>query len=738
MTAFGRILIWALGLCAAICEAANSGLVFTSAVDVDSHGEIAAIAADSAGNTYLTGWTKTAGLKTTPGVVQPQFPGGAADIFIVKLDAIGNVVFATFWGGGGNDSDQGLSIAVDPAGNLYVGGLSISNGTSTFPTTPGAAFRVGSPSGMDAFLVKLNPTATAVIYSTLVPGAGQVSAHIAVDQLGNAYFTGTTKGSGNSLSATAGAFQTSHAGVSDAVVAKIGPTGSLVYSTFVGGSAANAAGGIAVDSFGNAYISGQSDSMDFPVTAAAYLGPPASGRSAFVVKLNAQGSALMYSTFLGPADSASDIRVDSQGNAYVFGISSAGFPATPGTFQSSLASPWNPPLSNSPLPFLAKLNSAGTGLIYSVLFAGAARFDVDPAGNAYVAGLAGAHFPVTPGALQRCVAGDSTNIFNAQLNSTGQLVAASYLGGTGYDYPSGIAAGPDGSVYLAESVASTDFPGLEHADMQNVTLAVSKLYISDPGKTDLPCLTKAVQNGATFLNTPLAPGELVTLRGLDLGPVTGAPMQIDAGAHVSNQIDGTQVFFDGVPAPLLYVQSEQVNVQVPWELAGASSTQIQVEYQGKLSNMATAPMQDAAPAIFHWFPIPPASAGPPFQGAILNQDGTLNSPSNPAARGSIVSLFGTGGGVTAPGGITGGLTPLSPPALLTLPVAVQVNQYQAHVEYAGAAPTLISGVFQVNVRVPDEVAPGMAAVYLQIGGVGSTALPPFPNSNSSYVTMVVR
>lgn len=71
--------------------------MFTSAVDVDSHGEIAAIAADSAGNTYLTGWTKTAGLKTTPGVVQPQFPGGAADIFIVKLDAIGNVVFATFW-----------------------------------------------------------------------------------------------------------------------------------------------------------------------------------------------------------------------------------------------------------------------------------------------------------------------------------------------------------------------------------------------------------------------------------------------------------------------------------------------------------------------------------------------------------------------------------------------------------------------------------------------------------------
>jgi uncharacterized protein (TIGR03437 family) len=370
------------------------------------------------------------------------------------------------------------------------------------------------------------------------------------------------------------------------------------------------------------------------------------------------------------------------------------------------------------------------------LFAGASRFDFDPAGNAYVAGVVEPHFPVTHGALQRCVAGSRTNIFSAQLNPTGQLVAASYFGGTSYDYPTGIAAGPDGSVFFAESVTSTDLPGLQSAGVQGVTLAVSKLYISDPSKTDLPCLTKAVQNGASFENMPIAPGELVTLRGLDLGPAAGASMQIDSAGHVSNRIDGTQVFFNGTPAPLLYAQSEQINVQVPWELAGASSVEIRVESQGLLSNTATAPMKDAAPAIFHVFPNPPVFAGPPpFQGAILNQDGTINSSSNPAARGSIVSLFGTGGGVTAPGGITGGFAPLSPPTLLTLPVAVHINRYQAHVEYAGAAPTLISGVFQVNVRVPDAVAPGIAGVYLQIGGAGTT----FPTpDNASYVTMAVR
>jgi sugar lactone lactonase YvrE len=93
----GTALIWAFGLCATICQAANPGLVFSSALDFNSHGEIDGIAVDSAGNTYLTGWDRAATIKTTPGVVQPQFPGGSVDIFVVKLNAAGKVVFATYW-----------------------------------------------------------------------------------------------------------------------------------------------------------------------------------------------------------------------------------------------------------------------------------------------------------------------------------------------------------------------------------------------------------------------------------------------------------------------------------------------------------------------------------------------------------------------------------------------------------------------------------------------------------------
>jgi len=572
---------------------------------------------------------------------------------------------------------------------------------------------------MDGFVLKLNPTATAVIYSTLVPGAGLYTAAVAVDSSGNAYFTGNVEGSDNSITATQGVVQASHNGITNPVVVKFGPTGALQYATFLGNSGQNNAGGIAVDGSGNAYISGQSDSASFPVTPGAYAGAPNDILSAFVVKLNPQASGFVYSTFLGPADPVGRIRIDAQGNAYVLGVPGSVFPTTPTAFQSTLSSVWNPSF-NVELVFIAKLNSTGSNLIFSSLFDSASRFDVDPAGNVYLAGVAAAGFPVTQGAFQRCVAGPSTAIFTAQLNPSGQLAAASYIGGNGYDYPTGIAVGPGGSVYLATTVSSPDFPGLPNTPPPTLDLTVTNLLISNPNNPDLPCLTEAIQNGASFEPLPIAPGELVTLRGVDLGPTTPAVAQTSASGQVSDQLAGTQVLFNGIPAPVLYAQSAQINAQVPWELAGVTTAQVQVVYRDSFSNTATISVQNAAPALFHI--ISPSSLNPLFQGAILNQDGTVNSPSNPAAQGSVVSVFGTGGGVVSPGGITGGVAPLNPLGFLTLPVYVQIGGYLADVLYAGTAPTLISGVFQLNVRVPSEVTPGSNIISISIGGY-STAPP---------------
>jgi len=147
---------------------------------------------------------------------------------------------------------------------------------------------------------------------------------------------------------------------------------------------------------------------------------------------------------------------------------------------------------------------------------------------------------------------------------------------------------------------------------------------------------------------------------------------------------------------------------VPWELAGQSATKVHVEYNGLSTQIADAAVVPYAPAFFQ--------ADTSGQGAILNEDGTLNSASNPAKIGSVVAIFGTGAGPTAPAGITGGIAPLAPLALLTSPISVQVNGTDAEILYAGSAPTIISGVFQINFRVPANLPfVGPYLVHIKVG-----------------------
>ena len=227
-------------------------------------------------------------------------------------------------------------IAVDTSGNAYVTGYTCS---SDFPTTAGA-FQTTFGGGLtDAFVTELNPTGSGLVYSTYLGGSGYDDGFgIAVDASGNAYVTGFTDST--DFPTTAGAFQTTFGGFGDAFVTELNPTGSgLVYSTYLGGSDDDEGYGIAVDTSGNAYVTGYTHSSDFPTTAGAFQTTYGGDRDAFVTKLNPTGSGLVYSTYLGGSDCdfGVGIAVDTSGNAYVTGITfSSDFPTTAGAFQTTL------------------------------------------------------------------------------------------------------------------------------------------------------------------------------------------------------------------------------------------------------------------------------------------------------------------------------------------------------------------------------------------------------------------
>lgn len=214
----------------------------------------------------------------------------------------------------------------------------------------------------------------------------------------------------------------------------------------------------------------------------------------------------------------------------------------------------------------------------------------------------------------------------------------------------------------------------------------------------------------------VCPGEIITIFGSGLGPSTLVGLQLDSRGYVSTSLAGTQVLFDGVAAPLLYTLAGQVSAVVPYAVTGKTSTQLQVRYQGQNSKSITIPVTSVVPGIFT---IDASGKGP---GAILNQDGTVNSAGNPAAVGSYVFVYATGEGQTAPGGIDGKPGDAPAPTPIAHPVTATVGGVDAQVQYAGGVPGLVAGVLQVNVLVPQGVATGDSVpIVLSMGGQSSQA-----------------
>ena len=564
------------------------------------------IAVDRNRNVYITGQTSSLNFPTKNPVQNVR--DGANDAFVTKLSADGSMVLFSTYLGGRNSGDRASALAVDKAGNVYVTG---ETNSLNFPlVNPAQSIYRGN---VDAFVVKLSIDGNVLLYSTTWGGTLQDVAYgIALDRFDNAYITGRTD---STNFPTKNPMQASLKGVRDVFVSKFSPDGASIYSTYLGGDLSPTVGrdeeagySIAVDAMANAYITGFTTSPGFPVVGA--VQPSFAGvEDAFVTKLNAAGSELVYSTFLGGdrAEEARAIAVDSLGNAYVTGYTfSLNFP-TANALQRNYG--------GSVDAFVAKYNATGSALIYSTFLGGngsentgliaditpVGGIAVDNFGNAYVTGKTeSSNFPVTR-AIQSALRGDN-DAFVAKIDPAGfELVYSTYLGSTftgdnGFDERGlDIAIDQFGSAYVTGQVLKNDFPTMLPVQ-PNFGGGLSDAFITKISTPDIP--TIFMVSAASFTGGSLAAEEIVTAFGANLA----SGVEIGTTTPLPTTLLGTSIKVKDKnnverPAPLFFVSPTQINFQLPPETAAGKAV-VTVTNAQNTSISATVLIEKTAPGIF--------------------------------------------------------------------------------------------------------------------------------------------
>lgn len=472
------------------------------------------IALDSAGNVYVTGYTYSTNFPVVTGSYRTTSVG-VPDIFVFKLNPAGTaLIYSTYVGGSsnqtGNGTDYGNSIAVDASGNAFIAGTT---GSTNFPVSNARQPAYGGGSS-DAFVLKLNSTGSALLFSTYHGGSADDFCNgIAVDSSGNPYLTGGTISQNfpvlNAYQSTLHTYEDPSHNIlpsRDIFISKFNPTGALAYSTYLGGDFSYTefqwrmvnsehGNGIAVDSQGNAYVTGVTNSKAFPMINA--VDGPGYDRNtdAFVVKLNSAGNNLIFSTYLSgsdpyfyccidehfSSDAGVDIAVDAAGSAYVVGnTESSDFPvvnAYQSTNKSSDTAVLNYETSAHNSLFVTKFSPAGDSLIYSTYLGGsgllggryyltycaenASAIAVDATGSAYVTGnTCSWDFPLSNSVLQSHKnLNNDWDAFITKFSPDGStLEHSSYFGYEGYDMGNSVAVDSSGNAYVAGITGSNNIP----------------------------------------------------------------------------------------------------------------------------------------------------------------------------------------------------------------------------------------------------------------------------------------
>jgi uncharacterized protein (TIGR03437 family) len=681
--------------------AASAEQALVQYLDLPESSQAQTMAADSSGNLFV--------------ISNVMEFSGRPQIRALKIDSHGATLASLDFGGSRGDTVAGA--AVDSQGNLVIVGSTIS---ADFPLVSPL---ISTATAQEAFVVKIDGQLKNILFSTLLGGTkgpmpltGSSPGGVAVDQSGNIYVTGST--TDTDFPVTAGAFQTQppqsdpFGSAVYAFLTEISSDGSkIVFSTYFGDSAVVCIGGshclgafgytvpaaIQLDVQANIVIAGRTTASQLPVTAGVY-GPQCNctkdSPGSFLAKFAPGGAHLVWATYLPPGPGAelfeppmsiSGMALNNLGDLIIAGSISVGLPLTANALQSS-------PPSGTMNGFVTILDPGAQHLLFSSYFGGGAGIlmggarvagvVVDPQGVIWINGASAPdQLPAPPGTPQLGIA------YVAELSPDGSTVAS-------------ILTAPQGAVEQA----------IVNGNDRVIALGPSGSMVTiTPAQG--PSLVGLAGSAAATVSNAVVPYELISLYGIGLGPATPAGAQVVNGV-VTSSLAGVQVLFDGVAAPLLYVGPTQINAVVPRDVMTRDTTTLQVLTPSGPIPGPTMLIRQSQPGVFASGVRDPNVFPPPA--AVLNQDGTVNSSDNPAKAGSIVSIFATGGG--APYGVVpDGTVATGAGGGPGFPVSVLHDNLSVEVLYAGDAPGTVTGVLQINFRLPEQFAPSDFGFQLQIG-----------------------